>query len=433
MRTGFALLQPYQLPLHATLIVAVSGGVDSMVLLTLLADTPYRVIAAHYDHALRPESAQEGPMVQAYAKHLGVTYTASRWAKPDPAEAAARKARYAWLSQVAAAYHTPYLVVAHHGNDQLESVLLQLARSGNVMKMTGLHAQRQLGKLQVLRPLLNTDKAALYAYAKAHQVPYAEDVTNADVHYARNRVRHLIVPQLQQVNPQVVAHTQKFTTQLAGLIALAAPRLTALLEAALVDDTLDWHKVAQEPLAVRELVLAQLFERWQLTVAPAVSQAIVSALDEGAGNREFDVHRQRLVVSYQTLQKAAPLLPFAPVPLAVDDTWQQVAPNLWAGLFHQVPPAASTWAYVPDQPGVLRRRQAGDRLGNTHQKLSRWLIDHKVPQALRDAMLLLANESAVVWWDQASPELFHQPQTDIIQAVLALKTTANDSEDNNGK
>ena len=119
--------------------------------------------------------------------------------------------------------------------------------------------------------------------------------------------------------------------------------------------------------------------------------------------------------------------------LQTDDTWQLVAPNVWAGMFHQVPQAATTWAYVPDQPMWLRRRQPGDRLCGTHQKLSRWLIDHKVPQAQRDAMLLLADEAAVVWWDQASPELFHQPQTDIIQAVLALKTTVNDSGDNNGK
>ncbi|WP_461214620.1 tRNA lysidine(34) synthetase TilS [Lacticaseibacillus sp. GG6-2] len=442
MLTGTQLLAPYGLAPTDKLVVAVSGGVDSMVLLTLLAACEQPVIAAHFNHQLRSESPAEAQMVRDYAASLKVPFVQGQWPQTmhphSGIEAAARSARYRFLLVTAAKAGAQYLVVAHHADDQLETILLQLARSGNVMKMAGMPAVRSMQGVSVLRPLLGVAKADLYAYAKAQDVPYAEDATNASVVLRRNRIRHRVVPELKQVNPAILAHTERFSAALRGVLALAEPQLAKLAAACVTDHHADWAPCLDQPPEVQRLVLERVLQDWQVRAAPESVTQVLVALIAGVGNKTFAVHGHQLMVSYHGLQldPVAPK-PLAPLTLTCDDTWHQLDATRQAGLFHQVPQAASGWAFVPVTTLTLRTRLPGDEVcfpDGRRRALRRLLIDHKVPQTQRAQTLVAATPDACVWVaGDAWVELFQRQQTDIIQPVLAFRTTVDDSEDNNGK
>ncbi|KRL41230.1 tRNA lysidine(34) synthetase TilS [Lacticaseibacillus manihotivorans] len=438
MLSGNDLLHDFALDPKAPLIVAVSGGVDSMVLLNLLSQTTHPLIAATFDHQMRATSGDDVQLVEDYAKQLGVTVVAGEWlrkADQTVSEATARTARYQFLADTAHRYHSQYLVLAHHGDDQLEGILLQLARSGNVMAMSGMQPSRPLGDLQVLRPLLHFSKADLHAYAEKHHVPYSVDQTNADDTIARNRVRHLVTPVLKDLNAGVLLHTQRFSESLEALIQLATPGLQALVPKP--EMRTDWTSLLKQTAGVQRLVLEQYLQAFHIQIPAQVITQVLQALAQAKGNKHFDVAKHHLDAAYGKLYVDAPRAIRQPeLPLSVDDTWHELADGRMIGLFHERP-QCDTWAYVPAKPVVIRQKVAGDYVAlpnGHHKKLQPWLIGQKVPQFRRDDLLVADQDFQLVWVEiPTHPELFQTRQTDIIQAVLALKKPANDSEDNNGK
>lgn len=438
MLSGNDLLNNFALDPKAPLIVAVSGGVDSMVLLTLLAQTKHPLIAATFDHQMRATSEDDVQLVQKYAQQLGVPVVAGQWqrqASQAVSEATARTARYQFLADTAHQHHSHYVVLAHHGDDQLEGILLQLARSGNVMAMSGMQPSRPLGDLQVLRPLLRFSKADLHAYAQKYRVPYTEDQTNADDTIARNRVRHQVTPVLKDLNAGVLGHTQRFSESLEALIQLASPALEALVPKP--ETMTDWTPLLKQTPGVQRLVLEQYLQAFNIQIPAQVITQVLQALAQAKGNKHFDVAKHHLDAAYGKLYVDAPPAPRQPeLLLQVDDTWHVLADGRLIGLFHERPECDS-WANVPSKPLVIRQKVAGDYVAlpnGHHKKLQPWLIGQKIPQFMRGDLLVADQDQQLVWVEIPTRlELFQARQTDIIQAVLALKKPANDSEDNNGK
>jgi tRNA(Ile)-lysidine synthase len=178
-----------------TYVAAVSGGVDSMVLLDMLTKMPeVHVIVAHFDHGIRPDSDEDRKLVEAAAGRYGLPFVSARAdLGPDASEATAREARYGFLYQVRRQYDAKAIITAHHQDDLLETAIL------NVLRGTG---RKGLASLQstedIVRPLLSTTKEAIRRYAAEHRIAWREDSTNADDRYARNYVRHSIVPRLNE-------------------------------------------------------------------------------------------------------------------------------------------------------------------------------------------------------------------------------------------
>ena len=172
-------------PRAKTLLVAVSGGGDSVALLRLLADGPYQLEVAHVDHALREQSADDAQFVRALAQELGVPYHGVQLevariaqAKGWNLEDAARRLRYSFLTRTAKRSGADALLTAHTQDDQAETVLLQLLRGAAYA--TGIPARRG----QVLRPLLGVSRRELRTYLETLAQPYRED-ENERRHRAR--------------------------------------------------------------------------------------------------------------------------------------------------------------------------------------------------------------------------------------------------------
>lgn len=176
-------------------VLAVSGGVDSMVLFDLLHKRPgVTLTVAHFNHGIRPDAHLDKQLVENIAKQAGVSFVHTKGnLGPEASEAQARAARYEFLQKVKAASGARAIITAHHQDDLIETALL------NILRGTG---RRGLSSLKstdgIIRPLLSYPKQRIRDYAAANRLAWREDSTNTDTRYKRNYVRHELVPRLTE-------------------------------------------------------------------------------------------------------------------------------------------------------------------------------------------------------------------------------------------
>lgn len=208
-----------------TVLVAVSGGADSVALLRAVARLaakhpgPGRVVAAHFNHRLRPAAADDEQFVRTLCARLDVPLEVGAAARPGEvaAEAAARSARYAFLRATAERLGARYVAVAHTADDQAETILHRIIRGTGLAGLAGIPFARSLGPAATLvRPLLNVSRAMVLEYLAALGQDYCSDESNLSPRYTRNRIRNELLPHLaSQYNPAVADALRRLGT-LAG-------------------------------------------------------------------------------------------------------------------------------------------------------------------------------------------------------------------------
>jgi tRNA(Ile)-lysidine synthase len=232
----------------SSVVVAVSGGADSVCLLHLLLrhapSWQLTVHVAHLDHALRPTSAEDAAFVAQLAASWGVPFHGRRLqpgqlsADGDNLEAAARQVRYQFLAEVA---HTvaptmdlAVIAVAHTVNDQAETLLLHLLRGSGLTGLAGMRPRQRLAITEgaevedtpstpwLVRPLLDGTRTQILRYLETHGLPWREDPTNRDLNLTRNWLRHEILPRLAQHNPAIHSSLARTATILAAEAERAA-------------------------------------------------------------------------------------------------------------------------------------------------------------------------------------------------------------------
>lgn len=176
-------------------VIAVSGGVDSVALLDMLSQlSDVELVVAHVDHGIRPDSREDMLLVRKLAEKYNLLFeTTSLGLGSTAAEATAREKRYAWLEAIRAKHAADAIVTAHHQNDVIETVLINMLRGTG---WRGLASLRETGRIR--RPLLNISKIEIVTYAIENNLDWREDSTNDDVRHLRNYVRHGIVPRLDR-------------------------------------------------------------------------------------------------------------------------------------------------------------------------------------------------------------------------------------------
>ena len=183
-------------------LAAVSGGVDSMVLLHLLRatreDLGITISAAHFDHAMRADSAADADWLAGVCAVWNVPLVCTRARTPLSGETAARHARYSFLQEAMHSARATRIATAHHADDQIETVLYRLLRGTGIHGLAGIPVRRG----RIVRPLLRFRKTDLTDYAATHDVAFREDETNQTDLYARNRIRRALIPVMQTVQPQ---------------------------------------------------------------------------------------------------------------------------------------------------------------------------------------------------------------------------------------
>jgi tRNA(Ile)-lysidine synthase len=209
---------PAELPPDEPLLVGVSGGRDSVALLHWLRGLgERRLIVCHLDHGLRVESPAEAEFVVSLASRLDcecrterVDVAALAKRTKRSIETAARSARQAFFARCAEAVGTPWVMLGHHADDQVETFLFNLLRGAGAGGLGGMSAISELTvdgvKLGVVRPLLAVWRAEIDEYIAGHGLIFCEDASNADLQHTRNRIRHAALPALSDALGRDVRH-----------------------------------------------------------------------------------------------------------------------------------------------------------------------------------------------------------------------------------
>ncbi len=193
------------LPSGAKLLVGVSGGLDSVVLLRVLHAAGYPVEVLHINYQVRGAASEnDARFVEALCRALDLACTVERVTLPETnsLQDAARRIRYQRFAAAATARNISWVAVAHHRRDQVETVLLNLFRGSGIEGLTGMPMVRQLDEghvVKLIRPLLTIDRSELIALARREGWAWREDASNASTKYRRNAIRHTILPAIEAV------------------------------------------------------------------------------------------------------------------------------------------------------------------------------------------------------------------------------------------
>lgn len=283
-------------------VIAVSGGVDSMVLLHLMAAMPdIQVIVAHVDHGIRSDSSEDRLLVQEVSKayQLPFYYTEARLGA-EASEAEARKARYVFLREIQKQTKAKSLITAHHQDDVLETALLNLLRGTKHRGLVSLSS-----RADVLRPLLDFDKSDILTYAQLHSLRWREDSTNTDLRYLRNRIRHVVLPKLNVQDRQklleIIHETREITRELDVLSA-------ATLQALRLQEGLDRRAFGVLPDAVaREVMARWLRDAGVIGYDHKMLQRLVMAAKTYATGKQADVmDGYKLIINKENLALRGP-------------------------------------------------------------------------------------------------------------------------------
>lgn len=230
------------------IVVAVSGGADSVALLCGLSELrdecELDLIAAHFHHRLRGDEADaDAAFVEALARSQGMSFVIGHApADTDPhatgIEARAREQRYQFLVSTATAQCAPLIMTAHTADDLTETVLHHLFRGTGVAGLRGIPRERELAsEIRVVRPLLSVSRADVLAYLQAREQQFRTDSTNVDLRFHRNWLRHQLLPEIRAVYPHADAGLQRLSQQAEELAAALAFWANQLLNAAVLDAT----------------------------------------------------------------------------------------------------------------------------------------------------------------------------------------------------
>lgn len=250
------------------LLVAVSGGLDSVALLdallTVRDQLGLTLVVAHLDHGLRRGSVKDAAFVERLAAGHGLPFATARL-ELNPGgnqEARAREARYRWLEQVRKRRKADFIVTAHQADDQVETLFLHLTRGSGLNGLTGMRIESG----RILRPLLDVPRKDLARYVRRRKLKYRLDPSNRNLKFARNRVRHQVIRSLQRINPQLVATVGQsmrvFNDEYQVISHLAESEYQkALVRSSPETLTLSRSKLRNLSRGVRHLVFRRTIER----------------------------------------------------------------------------------------------------------------------------------------------------------------------------
>lgn len=307
-------------PENSRILVACSGGPDSMALLYLLQDiathrhTTYKIGVAIVDHCIRPESKDEVLWLKHQVEELGLPFYSASFDVPrlskeykKSEETIGRQVRYQWLNEIAQSEGYDYISVAHHKDDQAESILAHIIRGSGLNGLTGMSVVQSEYAIPVVRPLLDVTKENLLAYIGTKHISYCVDSTNEDVRYQRNRIRHRIIPELEAVNPAVVDAIVRLGSSVNEDVMvisdLTSRTFDKLVSIGKDEVSISRRALRQEPLAIQRRLWQRLVSTIDsdLTLTSAHQEQLLDIVNTGE-KKTFTIKSIKVIAQCDTIK-----------------------------------------------------------------------------------------------------------------------------------
>ncbi|MEK7286918.1 MAG: tRNA lysidine(34) synthetase TilS [Nitrospirota bacterium] len=431
-----------QFPIGASdrIVVAVSGGADSVCLLHLLRQgvSPDRLQVAHLNHGFRAESVFEAEAVSSLCQSWGIACTiASRpvsqicLEKRFSKQEGARFVRYEFLREVAQSVGAKWIVLGHTADDQVETVLQHLLRGAGMAGLRGMPQSRSDGDTVIIRPMLSLTKADILSELSAAKVSFVEDPSNNDKRYVRNKIRHELIPVLTSYNPAI----KKVLLREAALleeegrfieteVALVIQKIITAEEADTI--SFDLSRFLSLPLTLRRRVV-----RWGIQKVRGDLTGISFEAIERVLRRVFEqpesfilslprgirISQQKTALTFfverpvrvEPLQKTASLA--FEIPLA---SFENAIPQWGLEISTRVESRNAPLSFISNKdeavfdldqissPVIIRQWVHGDRfvpfgMAGWHKKVHDFFIDLKIPKSKRNQVPLLVCPQGIIW------------------------------------
>lgn len=376
---------------HKKILVAVSGGADSMSLLHFLynhqKDLDIQLGIAHVNHKQRQESEHEEAYLRHWAEEHKVPFHYSAFSGKF-SENAARTFRYEFFKQLMKDYDYSALVTAHHADDQAETIFMRLLRGSRLRHLTGISAIRPFGTGQIIRPFLHLTKAQLPVTF------HFEDRSNTSLAYLRNRIRLSYLPTLSQENPKIKEHLCLLAEEI-GLMEQALGELTKDISIT------DLSVFQQQSDAVQLFLLQNYLDSFpDLQLSKGQFNQLISYLRKNASGKMPLKNGYELVKTqtYFLIRKEASISLSPPCLLEFGKSVEFEDYTLTFSEFNDVSntDAISIWS---DAPIVIRHRKEGDKidLGSHHKKLRRLFIDNKILEKDRQKAIVGEQDGHIIF------------------------------------
>jgi tRNA(Ile)-lysidine synthase len=323
---------------------------------------------------------------------------------------AARELRYAWFGQLLKTEGYSYLAVAHHLDDVLETIVLNLVKGTGIAGLRGIRAKND----KIIRPLLFSGKEQIRAYAGENQLPWTEDSSNSSEKYQRNLLRHQVVPVLQQINPNLLKAIESTAERVEAVETIFYAQVKQIQEEACFvrerDFYIEVEKLVKNPgLSV---ILDKLLEPFGFNYiqADTIAQKIAAGIVPEIIGKTFYSHTHRLDIDREHLI-VSPLhrKPFGNLDIHADT--ESIEASGFSLTFERKDGSAFDLKadksraaldfHALDFPLTLRKWEPGDwfmPLGMPHKKkLSDFMIDRKIPLNLKDKVYVLTSGGQIVW------------------------------------
>lgn len=390
-------------------LVGLSGGADSVALLSVLVKLGYTCIALHCNFHLRgEESVRDEKFAQAFADKLHVPFYKTDFKTEQYAhenhlsiEMAARELRYAWFEDMRIRLQAQVIAVAHHRDDSIETLLMNLVRGSGIRGLVGIRPRNQY----VIRPLLGVSRKEILAWLEEQQYTYVTDSTNLSDAYTRNFIRLRVLPLLEEINPSVRQTLSRTADHLSAAETIYLSVLERARQELWIKDKLSIEKLMQYPSP--ETILYELLQPFGFSrqVASDVFRSL-----EGESGKVFYSDSYRLVKDreYLLLSKREQILPITySYPLEAGQ-WQEPFSFSFemiqkdADFAFQV---SKDIAYFDadklDSVLQLRRWQQGDWFipfgMKGRKKVSDYFSDHKFTLEQKENAWLLCSGQSVIW------------------------------------
>ncbi len=395
------------------ILLAVSGGIDSMVMANLFLTAGFKTGIAHCNFCLRDEeSDKDEELVRLFASKNNIPFYSVRFETKAHAvkhgisiQMAARELRYDWFEKIRSENGFDYIAVAHNLNDNIETLLINLIRGTGIAGLTGMKPATN----RIIRPVLFASRQRIAHYRDSENIQFREDKSNEETKYTRNKIRHLVVPVLKEINPTVEDTLNETAGRLAGVNEIVSVYTGSIRDriSTTRDDTIIFRINDLQGYLSNSTLIFELFRQYGVT--GALIKDLINLVTGMTGSQIFTrthrllKNREELIITL--LENVTPcameikkITDFPDVPCIVS------AEIIEISQISKIPDDKYV-AYLDldtvRYPMLIRPWQKGDYffpLGmEKKKKLSDYFVDRKFPITRKEQALILESEGKIVW------------------------------------
>lgn len=395
------------------ILLAVSGGIDSMVMAYIFQQQGYTTGVAHCNFTLRAkDSDKDEEIVRQFAEKYNTPFYSRRFDTKSFAkknrisiQMAARELRYKWFEEIREDNLYDYIAIAHNLNDNIETLLINLIRGTGLAGMAGMKPSVN----RIIRPLLFATRHDILSFRNQNNIDYREDSSNADTKYIRNKIRHLVIPLLREINPSIETTLNETTERFSGLNEIVTGHISRLREKISEEkDQLIVFNINQLKKHLHnKAVVFELFKPYGIT--SAILTDLLKIIEGKTGGQVItDTHRiikdrNEIIVSAGVIRDETTY-----TINGIDDF--SVFPGISSAKNFRITDSFE----IPDEPSVacvdfqkvsypviIRKWKAGDNfypLGMSRKKkLSDYFIDKKYSKFDKENIFILESDGKIVW------------------------------------